>query len=154
MTVLLGALLIGLAAGSRTFLAPAATSLAVTAGWIDLSASALAVLGTTPAAIILIILAVGELIADTLPFVPSRKAAGPFIARIVSGALSGAALGSASAMLGAGAFAGIVGAVIGTLGGFALRRRMAEGFGRDLPAALCEDALAIALATLAVIAAS
>jgi uncharacterized membrane protein len=40
--------------------------------------------------------------------------------------------------------------VLGTLGGSALRARLAKAIGRDLPAALIEDAIAIVLAILAV----
>ena len=39
--------------------------------------------------------------------------------------------------------AGIAGAVVGTLGGYEARRRLAAAFGRDLPAALLEDVVAI-----------
>lgn len=53
-------------------------------------------------------------------------------------------------MLVAGVLAGIVGAVIGTLGGRAARARMAAAFGRDRPAALIEDAVAILGALLIV----
>jgi uncharacterized membrane protein len=41
---------------------------------------------------------------------------------------------------------GVVGALIGTYGGFESRRALARAFGRDLPAALIEDAVAIVLA--------
>jgi uncharacterized membrane protein len=37
-----------------------------------------------------------------------------------------------------------VGAIIGTLGGYRFRVRLAASFGRDRPAALIEDALALA----------
>jgi uncharacterized membrane protein len=50
-------------------------------------------------------------------------------------------------MLG-GLLAGIVGAVIGTLGGRALRARLAAAFGSDRPAAFIEDAVAIGGALL------
>ncbi|WP_218617018.1 hypothetical protein [[Phormidium ambiguum] IAM M-71] len=49
-----------------------------------------------------------------------------------------------------GLVAGIVGAVIGTLGGAAVRSQLATAFGRDLPAALLEDAAAIGGAILVV----
>ena len=39
--------------------------------------------------------------------------------------------------------AGALGAVIGTFGGHALRKTLARAFGRDMPAAFIEDALAI-----------
>jgi uncharacterized membrane protein len=42
-----------------------------------------------------------------------------------------------------GLVAGIVGAVIGTLGGAAARGALARSFGRDLPAALIEDVVAV-----------
>jgi uncharacterized membrane protein len=44
--------------------------------------------------------------------------------------------------------AGLIGAVIGTLGGRAARGKLASAFGRDMPAAFLEDALAIVGATL------
>jgi uncharacterized membrane protein len=39
--------------------------------------------------------------------------------------------------------------VIGTLGGYEARRRLATAFGRDLPAGLLEDAVAIIVGLLA-----
>jgi uncharacterized membrane protein len=45
-----------------------------------------------------------------------------------------------------GAVLGVAGAVIGTLGGRAARAALASKFGNDRPAALLEDALAIAAA--------
>ena len=39
--------------------------------------------------------------------------------------------------------AGVVGAVLGTLGGYQARARLAASFGRDLPIALLEDAVAV-----------
>ena len=49
-----------------------------------------------------------------------------------------------------GVVAGIVGAVIGTLGGRAVRARLAAAFGNDRPAALIEDLIAIGGALLIV----
>jgi uncharacterized membrane protein len=46
----------------------------------------------------------------------------------------------------------VVGAVIGTLGGAKVRGALARTFGRDLPAALIEDAVAIIGAALIVMA--
>ncbi len=75
-----------------------------------------------------------------------------FGARIVSGALSGATIGVAAGSWIIGLVAGVIGAVIGTLGGAEIRARMAEGFGRDTPAAFIEDAGAIALGLIVVFA--
>ena len=67
------------------------------------------------------------------------------------GAMAGAALASAGGLLPGGA-AGIVGAALGTLAGQKAHARMAAAFGRDPPAALIEDAVAIVAALLIVIA--
>ncbi|MBM0744487.1 hypothetical protein JOY44_23240 [Phormidium sp. CLA17] len=80
---------------------------------------------------------------DQLPSTPSRKVPVQFGARLVSGALSGAMVGVNGGTLLGGLVAGIIGAVIGTLGGAAMRSRLATAFGRDLPAALIEDVIAI-----------
>lgn len=144
MLVHLAALSIGAVAGLRTMMAPAAVCWAAWLGWIDLEGSWLAFLGYRYSPWILTVLALGELVADKLPSTPSRKVSLQFGARIVSGALCGAALGMG---LGAGAvggaFVGAVGAVAGTLAGAAARARLAATFGRDRPAALIEDAVAI-----------
>jgi uncharacterized membrane protein len=53
----------------------------------------------------------------------------------------------------AGVAGGLIGAVVGTLGGRAARARLAASFGRDRPAALIEDAVAIGGAFLIMLAA-
>ena len=70
----------------------------------------------------------------------------------VSGALCGAAIGVAAGSLWAGAIAGVIGAVIGTLGGRSARARLAAGFGKDRPAAIIEDVVAIGGAALILLA--
>jgi uncharacterized membrane protein len=147
------ALLIGVVAGLRTMTAPAAVSWAAALGWINLSASPLAFLGYAWTPWILSALALLELVGDKLPTTPSRKVPMQFGARILSGTLAGAALGVAAGSLALGAAAGLVGAIVGTLGGAALRARLAAALGRDLPAALLEDALAVIGALLIVMAA-
>ena len=147
------AALIGVIAGLRTMMAPAAVSWAAALGWLDLSGTWLAFLGYTWTPWILTALAAGELVTDQLPSTPSRTVPVQFGARLVSGALAGAAFGAAADMLLVGAMAGAIGAVIGTLGGHALRARLAAAFRKDRPAALIEDAIAIAGAFLIVSAA-
>jgi uncharacterized membrane protein len=71
-----------------------------------------------------------------------------FGARILAGALSGAAIGAARGAAVGGLLAGGTGAVIGTLGGRALRARLATALGSDRPAALIEDAVALGGALL------
>jgi uncharacterized membrane protein len=141
------AFLIGVVAGSRTFTAPAAVSWAARLQWIHLSGTPLGFLGTLAAPLVLTLLATGELIVDKLPNTPSRKAPRGFVARILSGAFCGAALSLTSGSVFGGLIAGGIGAVVGTLGFSQLRASLAKALGgRDLPAALIEDACAIAAA--------
>ena len=149
--MILLALLIGIGAGSRTMLAPAAIAWAATRG-LALDGSWLAFFGWRFTPWIFSLLALGEFVGDVLPTTPSRKVAGPFGARLVSGGISGAAIGVGAGMPLVGLGLGLVGAVAGTLGGAALRTRLAVAFGRDLPAALIEDAVALAAAAVVVVA--
>jgi uncharacterized membrane protein len=144
--IYLSALLIGVVAGMRSMMAPAVTSWAARLGWIRLTGTPLAWMGAAVTPWIFTVFAIAELVADKMPKTGSRKAPGPFGARIVSGALCGAAVGASAEMLVAGSILGALGAVIGTFGGYELRARMAKAFGRDLPAALIEDVTALVLA--------
>ena len=152
MTYYLLALCIGVVAGLRAVTAPAAASWAAWLGWLSLRGTPLAFLGYSAAPWILTVLAIGELIADQLPKTPSRKVPVQFGTRLITGALSGAAVGAGGGVLIGGLVAGVVGAVVGTLGGAAARARLAAAFGRDLPAALLEDVVAIGAAVLIVFA--
>jgi uncharacterized membrane protein len=142
-TVLLLAILIGIIAGLRAMTAPAAVSWASRVGSLNLAPTSLAFLGYAFTPWIFTALALGELVTDQLPTTPSRTVPVQFVTRILSGGLSGAAVGAASGQLIVGAIGGVIGAVIGTLGGRAFRARLAGSFGRDRPAALIEDAVAI-----------
>lgn len=144
------ALLIGVIAGLRAMTAPAAISWGAQLGAINLEGTWLAFLGYTWTPWILTLLAIGELITDQLPSTPSRTVPVQFGTRILSGALCGAAIGATSGSLVIGAVAGSIGAVAGTLGGRAGRARLATAFGKDRPAALVEDAIAIVGALLIV----
>jgi uncharacterized membrane protein len=144
------AFLIGIVAGLRALTPVAVISWAAHLGWLQLQDTWLAFLGFAAAAYITTALALGELVTDMLPTTPSRKVPIQFGTRIVVGALCGAALGIAAGAMLVGLFAGAVGAVIGTLGGAALRAQLARMFGKDLPAALLEDAVAIGGALLIV----
>jgi uncharacterized membrane protein len=138
------ALLIGVVAGLRALTAPAAVSWASYLGWLDLNGSWLSFFGNAWLRWILTLLALVELVTDQLPSTPSRTVPVQFGTRIVTGGLSGAALGAAGGAMLGGLIAGIVGAVIGTLGGRAVRARLARAFGNDSPAAFIEDFVAVA----------
>jgi len=149
------ALLLGVVAGLRALTAPAAASWGAYLGWLHLSGSWLAFLGHPVTPWVLTALALGEIVNDKRPSTPSRTIPPSFGFRIVTGGLSGAAIGvSGGGQLLGGLVAGVAGAVIGTLGGIAARSRLAAAFGRDLPAALLEDAVAVLGALLVVWAAS
>ncbi len=135
------ALMMGIVAGSRSMMAPAAVAWAAFLGRLDAGGGWLLVFGHPWARWIWTALSLGELVTDQLPFTPSRTVPFQFGGRIFSGGLCGAAIGGLP-----GVVAGMAGAVIGTLGGRALRAKMAAAFGNDHPAAFVEDALAIALA--------
>ena len=128
--------------------APAAVSWASRAGWLNLTSTGLAFVGSAITPWILTALALAEMAADKLPTTPSRKAPLGFVARLVTGAFSGAAIAAPSGSVVTGAMAGVIGAVIGTLGGHESRARLAATLGRDRPAALIEDAVAIGGALL------
>jgi uncharacterized membrane protein len=142
------ALLIGIVAGLRAMTPPALVAWAAHLGWIDLSGSWLGFFANTWVRWILTLLAIVELVTDQLPSTPSRTVPIQFGARIATGALSGAALGTAGGAMVGGLLAGVIGAVIGTLGGRALRARLASAFGSDRPGAFIEDAIAIGGALL------
>ena len=94
MITYLLASLIGVVAGLRAFLAPAAVSWAVHLGWLRLDDTWLAFLGYTWMPWILTLLALVEIVTDQLRR-PQSHGAGPITARIVMGS-TGAALGAAS----------------------------------------------------------
>ena len=143
MTILILSLLIGVVAGLRAMTAPAVVAGAAHFGGLSLAGTSLSFMGHVAAFWVFGVLALGELVTDQLPKTPSRKVPVQFGTRIAMGALCGAALAAPSGQHIVGALVGAVGAVIGTLGGAAARASMARAFGRDLPAALIEDAVAI-----------
>lgn len=150
--MLLGlALLIGIVAGLRAMMAPAAIAWAAHLGALSLGDTWLGFLGYRFAPWIFSLLAAVELVTDQLPSTPSRKVPPQFGARLVLGGLSGAAIGVAAGSLAGGAVLGVVGAVIGTYGGAAARAALAGLFGSDRPAALIEDAVAIGAGVLVVV---
>jgi uncharacterized membrane protein len=144
MTVIL-TLLVGFFAGLRSLTPPAATAWAVHAGWLKLG-GALDWIGSTPAVVVLTLLALAELIADKLPSTPSRTSPPGLVARIVTGGFCGACVASAGAH-GAllGALSGAVGGILGTFGGYQARTRLVRALGTpDVVVAVLEDVVAVA----------
>ena len=144
-SVLFLAFAIGIITGLRSMTAPAAVSWAARLMWLNLAQTPLAFLGYAATPYIFTILAIGELVVDKLPRTPSRKKPGPFIGRVVIGALCGAALcaGSGQSAL-LGAIFGAAGGVAGTLGGYEARTRLVKSLqAPDFVIALIEDAVAV-----------
>jgi uncharacterized membrane protein len=103
--------------------------------------------GSLIAAILFTAFAIGEYIGDTLPKTPSRTAAGPLISRLVFGSLVGILVAKAmSQPVAGGVVFGVVGVLIGAYGGVRVRLYLSRKFKRDLPVALCESVLAVAIA--------
>jgi len=135
-------------AGLRTLTAPAVLAWAAKRRWIRLGNSPFATIISAQASTRLTDLAVSELIADKLPFTPSRLKAGPLASRVVSGAVCGATIyGVVERPLVEGAVLGGVGAIAGALAGYHMRKRLRHDM-PDLGVAVLEDVLAIGGAVL------
>src|ERR1700675_2259507 len=134
---------VGVVAGLRAFAAPAVLTWAAKRRWIGLGNSPFATIISAKASKRITDLAVSELIADKLPFTPSRLRAGPLASRIVSGAVCGATIyGAVKRHLMEGAALGGVRAISGSFAGYRIRERLS----RDKPnlgIAVLEDAVAI-----------
>jgi uncharacterized membrane protein len=114
-------------------------------GWLHLDGAWLAWVANKISLVVFSLLAIGELIADKLPFIPGRTQPGPLGARIIFGALCAAALcfsGGASLLL--GAILGGVGGIAGAFAGYNYRRWLSRGAKLpDLLIALLEDLVAV-----------
>ena len=151
MTLYLAAFLLGVIAGLRAVTPVAAVSWAAALGALKLSGTPLGFLGAAGGAV--------DPLGDRSRRARQRQAAqdpqpqGPDPVRraaSLTGGLAGAAVGLPSGALLVGIVLGVVGAVAGTFGGAAARGALARAFGRDLPAALVEDLVAVAGAALIV----
>ncbi len=143
---------IGVVAGLRSMTAPAVVAWAAHMGWINLSGSPLAFMGSVWAVAIFTLGALGEFVADQLPIAPARTTAVPLIARIVIGLLTGACLGIAgSASLWLGALIGAIGAIAGAFGGYQARVGLVRALHvPDFVIAVPEDLVAVGLGLLLV----
>jgi uncharacterized membrane protein len=106
--------------------------------------------GNIVSAIVFTVLALGEYYGDTLPSTPSRRDLPLVIGRLAFATFVGIlAARTIDEPIAGGILFAIVGAFIGIYGGYSLRMWGAKLFGRDLPAALLESALALGLAVYA-----
>jgi len=141
---------IGIVAGLRAMTAPAVVAWAACLGWLRLTGTPLAFMGSKWAVAIFTLAALGEFVNDQLPATPARTAAGPLTARMVMGALCGAclALSGGSAWL-PGAIVGAIGGILGAFGGYRARVGLVKSLKvPDYAIAIPEDLVAIGLAVL------
>ena len=143
---------IGIVAGLRSMTAPAVVAWAAHLGWINLSGSPLAFMGSIWAVAIFTLAALGEFIADQLPSTPPRTKGPGLIARIVMGLLTGACLALAGgASLIVGAILGAVGSLVGAFGGYYARTGLVRSLRvPDFAVAIPEDLIAVGLGLLLV----
>lgn len=138
---------IGVVSGLRTFTGPAAVVWAAHLGWINLSGTPLAFMGSTWALVLFTILALLEYVGDQLPSTPARTSPMQLGARLVLGVLAGislAAAGGASLLL--GAICAVVGVLVGTYGGYNARVALVRSLKvPDIAVGVPEDLIAIAL---------
>jgi uncharacterized membrane protein len=136
---------LGAVAGVRSMSAPALLSRAASRGDIGgIEGTPFAFLASPRAARILTVLAVGEALADKLPFSPDRISPPGLIGRMASGALVGAALFAAAerrTTLGAGL--GLLAAAAASYPSYYLRVKTQEKLGApNWAVGLVEDVLA------------
>jgi uncharacterized membrane protein len=143
LLVLLLALLMGVVAGLRALTPPAVVAWAAFLGWLHVDHTWASWIAHPITVGLLTLLLVVELITDQLPKTPSRKTPPQVGARVLTAAFAGAVIGAGWGWEITAAAAAIVGAILGTLGGYEARKRLAGAFGRDLPAAVLEDIVAV-----------
>jgi uncharacterized membrane protein len=143
---------IGITAGLRTMTAPAVVAWAAHLGWISLSGSPLAFMGSVWAVAFFTLGALTEYVVDQLPSTPARTTIGPLTARIVMGLLTGACLGVAEAASPwVGALLGAIGAIAGAFGGYQARTGLVRALRvPDAAVAIPEDLVAIGTGLLCV----
>jgi uncharacterized membrane protein len=133
---------IGAVSGLRSFTGPAIVSEAAHRKLLKLDKTPLAFLSSGNAAKTSIALAVGELVADKLPFIPDRTKLPSLMARFVTGAVAGAAIAGKRKRNDqiAAAVVGGTAAIAAAYAGYQYRRHV------KLPAivaGLLEDAVAV-----------
>lgn len=151
VTIIVAVLIIGFAAGLRSFAAPAVVAWAAHLGCIDLSSSPFAFLSSYVAVALITLAAVGEFVGDLLPRTPARTAALGLIARFVTGSFSAACLLAAAGQSLGFCLIGGVTAIFGAFAGYQVRTRLVRALDvNDAFIAIPEDLIAVAIAMAAV----
>jgi uncharacterized membrane protein len=151
---MIGALIVsfglGFVAGLRSMTAPAVVAWASHIGWMNLSGSPLAFMGSRWAVALFTLAALGEYIADLRPTAPARTAAFPLTVRMVTGSLTGASVAIAGGfLLWVGVLGAAMGAIAGAFGGYRARVGLVRALNvPDAVIAIPEDAIALGLGLL------
>jgi uncharacterized membrane protein len=97
------------------------------------------------------VLALAELVADKMPWIPARISKGPLLWRLVLGGLAGAIAATAMAGPGIeGVLLALIGTLLGAFGGYMVRRDVVEKSGiKDWQYAVGEDLFTILAAVFA-----
>jgi len=133
----------GVVAGLRPMTAYAVVALSLKWRWMSRRNSLLARMISAKASRRVAEIAMAELIADKLPFTPSRLRFAPLASRVASGAICGAAIqGARERTVGIGAILGGLASIGPTAAGYHTRRKLSQDL-PELAVALIEDALAI-----------
>jgi uncharacterized membrane protein len=136
---MIGALIVsfglGFVAGLRSMTAPAVVAWASYIGWVNLSNSPLAFMGSRWAVALFSLAALGEYIVDLLPGTP---------------ALTGASVAMAGGfLLWVGVLGGAIGAIAGAFGGYGTRAGLVHAIHvPDAVIAIPEDVIALSLGLL------
>jgi uncharacterized membrane protein len=134
---------IGAVAGLRALTAPAILAWATERRLIRLGSSPFATIISGKASRRITHFALAELVADKLPFTPSRLNATPLASRITLGSICGATIyGVKKRPLLEGAVLGGIGAIAAAFAGYHVRKRLSRDM-PDLGVAILEDAFAI-----------
>jgi uncharacterized membrane protein len=143
LEVFAGAALLGALAGMRSMAAPAVVAQLSRKGALAGLPGPLAFVTGSRFLTASSVLAVGELVADKLPFTPNRTAAGPLLGRALMGAASGAVIcSSRRRSVLAGAIIGATAALGAAYGAYELRGQAGRRLRvPDMVVALAEDAL-------------
>ena len=130
--------------------APAVVAWASYIGWMNLSDSHLAFMGSVWAVALFTVGALGEYISDLLPGTPARTAAFPLTARMIAGLLTGASVATAGGfLLWVGLLGGAMGALAGAFGGYRARVGLVRALHvPDAAIAIPEDVIALGLGLL------
>jgi uncharacterized membrane protein len=151
MSLLLAIPLLGLCTGLRSMTPMALICWYAYFGYLPVEGTWAAWTARLWVAIVITVLAVGELIADKLPKTPNRTSPGPLLWRLILAGMAGSiAAGGLNEPGLEGVLLCVLGALLGAFGGYMLRRDLVEKLDcKDWHVAVAEDLAAILCAGFA-----